>query len=98
MFLLFFLLFLVDVARDGSNQSMLVEAPNHNQPSIPQTTVISNKRDRSNRNLSSKGKKGTEKQSAKKSGSTHFEKETNFWWLSLPYILVCNIIHLLLAN
>ncbi|XP_031098404.1 uncharacterized protein LOC116002408 isoform X2 [Ipomoea triloba] len=76
------------VVQDGSNQSMLVEAPNNNEPSIPQTTVVSNKRNRSNRNLSSKGKKGTEKQSAKKSGSTNFEKETNFWWLSLPYILV----------
>ncbi|XP_019181211.1 PREDICTED: uncharacterized protein LOC109176208 isoform X4 [Ipomoea nil] len=74
--------------QDGSNQSILVEAPNNNEPSIPQTTVVSNKRNRSNRNLSSKGKKGTEKQSAKKAGSTNFEKETNFWWLSLPYILV----------
>nr|GMD76619.1 uncharacterized protein LOC109176208 isoform X2 [Ipomoea batatas] len=28
------------VVQDGSNQSMLVEAPNNNEPSIPQTTVV----------------------------------------------------------
>ncbi|CAH9080162.1 unnamed protein product [Cuscuta europaea] len=61
------------VVQDGSN---------------PETKVISNKMERSKTSFSSKRREVTEKQPTKKSGGMKSEKETDFWWLSLPYILI----------
>ncbi|CAH9129787.1 unnamed protein product [Cuscuta epithymum] len=61
------------VVQDGSNQEI---------------KVISNKMERSKTSFSSKRREVTDKLQTKKSGGIKSEKETDFWWLSLPYILI----------
>ncbi|VFQ61075.1 unnamed protein product [Cuscuta campestris] len=77
--------------RDENSGVTLDVANSEHETGMTGTTVISNKTKSSKTNLNAKRGKAIERQSGKKSRGTKSEKETNFWWLSLPYILVVHI-------
>ncbi|GJS92320.1 hypothetical protein Tco_0774956 [Tanacetum coccineum] len=54
-------------------------------------TAVSTKQDDSNRNAGLKGRKGGNKNSAKKTGDIKSSTPTGFWWTSLPYVLAVHM-------